>query len=194
MPLGGDAAVDVGRSGLVSVPQFHAFFVLVGSRFRASELRRLVEVRERYSPLARPEFEPAVVRIGPDRTLLDPPWGLRAWVVAHVWIDDAVSAGWGRVAWPNDAASGRPIAPLDLHLGHVLELSVQEGTRRDVLYACVAEADDRRMVLVPAAPAFDAVAMARHAVDIWRVSELAATEDSWRQRLATAQDLYRSST
>ena len=72
--------------------------------------------------------------------------------------------------------------------------SLQEGTRRDALYACVAEADDRHMVLVPAASALDAVTMARHAVDIWRASELAATEDSWRQRLATAQDLYRSST
>ena len=67
-----------------------------------------------------PVVGPAVVRIGPDRTLLDPPWEMVGCAVAHVWPDDRLAGGWARVEWPVDVWSHRPIAPLDLHLGHVL--------------------------------------------------------------------------
>jgi hypothetical protein len=133
---------------------------------------------------------PAVVRIGPDRTLLDPPWDLVGCAVAHIWPDDAVDGGWARVVWPVDSWWGRPVAPLDLHLGHVLELSVPYRTAVGVRYACVADVDQERMVLVPAASAFDAISMARGAVDVWRGAQLAAAEDAWRERIAAAQRFY----
>lgn len=139
----------------------------------------------------RPVLEPAVVRIGPDRTLLDPPWGMRGCAVAHLWIDETVPGGWARVAWPLEAASSRPVAPLDLHLGHVLELA-QGSARCHALYACVAHADERRVVLVPAASALEAVSMARHAVDVWRANELAAVEDEWRQRISSKRRMDRA--
>ena len=132
---------------------------------------------------------PAVVRIGPDRTLLDPPWDIVGCAVAHIWCDDAVDGGWARVVWPVDSWCGRPVAPLDLHLGHVLELSVPRGTATGVRYACVADVDQERMVLVPAASAFDALSMAGGAVDVWRSAQLVAAEHAWRERIA-AQRLY----
>jgi hypothetical protein len=133
--------------------------------------------------------EPAVVRIGPDRTLLDPPWDLVDYAVAHVWTDDHVPGGWMRVAWPSDPSSGRPIAPLDLHLGHVLELSWRNGIggAAFVYYACIADVDHQRIILVRAFSLSDAVEMARRVVDVWRAAELATTEERWCQRIELAQ-------
>ena len=144
-------------------------------------------------PEATRPLEPAVVRIGPDHTLLDPPWGMVGCAVAHVWLDDRVPGGWVRAAWPSDRWSNRPIAPLDLHLGHVLELSLQRGTALDVRYACVADADPGNVVLVAAASALEAVSMARRAVDVWQAAQLVAVEDAWRERIAAAQRYYDTS-
>jgi hypothetical protein len=138
------------------------------------------------SVLHAPVVSPAVVRIGPDRTLLDPPWEMVGCAVAHVWPDGNLAGGWARVMWPVDASSRRPIAPLDLHLGHVLELCTQQHGRRMARYAIVADVDEQRMVLVPAASAVDAASIARRAVDVWRAAELAATEDAWYERIARA--------
>lgn len=134
-----------------------------------------------------PVVGPAVVRIGPDRTLLDPPWEMVGCAVTHIWPDERLVGGWARVVWPVDVWCRRPVAPLDLHLGHVLELSAQYDGRRSVRYAIVADVDERRMVLVAAASAVDAVSIARRAVDVWRAAELAETEDAWRERIARAR-------
>ena len=131
------------------------------------------------------ESAPAVVRIGPDRTLLDPPWEMAGCAVAHIWPDARVTCGWARVAWPVDPWSSRPVAPLDLHLGHVLEFSLV-GAHPVVRYAIVADRDEARMILVPAASPGDAVSIARRLVDVWRAAELARTEDIWRERIARA--------
>lgn len=128
------------------------------------------------------EVGPAVVRIGPDRTLLDAPWDMIGCAVAHIWADEKGAGGWVRVIWPLDGRSRRPVAPLDLHLGHVLELTVQGGSGV-VVHGIVAEVDEKRMVLVPAATAVDATAIARRVVDVWREAELAAAKDAWRQRI-----------
>jgi hypothetical protein len=138
------------------------------------------------------DIEPAVVRIGPDRTLLDPPWGLWPYRVAHVWPDRSTSGGWARRTWPEDAWSHRPIAPQDLHLGHVLEFASRSGSRVAVQYAWVAEVDDRRMVVVPCASAIDAVGAAARAVEIWRAAEIGDVERVWRERMAAAQRFYES--
>jgi hypothetical protein len=110
--------------------------------------------------------------------------------IAHVWLDDRVPGRWVRVAWPTDRWSNRPIVPLDLHLGHVLELWMQRGTALDLCYACVADVDQERMVLVSAASAFDAISIARRAVDVWQAAQLASVEDAWRERVAAAQRFY----
>jgi hypothetical protein len=138
------------------------------------------------SVLHAPVVDPAVVRIEPDRTLLDPPWEMLGCAVAHVWPDGSFAGGWARVVWPVDDSSRRPIAPLDLHLGHVLEFSALQDGVRMARYAVVAEVDEQRMVLVPAASAVDAASIARRAVDVWRAAVLAATEDAWHERIARA--------
>ena len=106
-------------------------------------------------------------------------------VIAHVWPDDRLVDGWARVIWPIDGWSRRPVAPLDLHLGHVLELFVQDGSRGAVAcYAIVADVDEQRMILMPARSADDATSIARRAVEVWQSAELAATEDAWCVRIA----------
>ena len=139
-----------------------------------------------------PAIEPAVVRIGPDRTLLDPPWGLRMYFVAHVWPDNAIGGGWARRTWPTDP-SRRPGAPLDLHLGHVLDFVSPCHAGWEVRYGWVADVDERRMVVVPAASAIDAAEAASRAVDVWRSAELGEVERLWRERIAGAQRFYDSS-
>jgi hypothetical protein len=134
-----------------------------------------------------PVVGPAVVRIGPDRTLLDPPWEMYGCSVAHVWPDDRVAGGWQRVAWPVDDWCARPIAPLDLHLGHVLEFSSDASGRRIVRFAIVANVHENVMALVPAESVTDASSIAGRAVDVWRATELAATEAAWRARIWRAE-------
>lgn len=134
-----------------------------------------------------PVVGPAFVRIGPDRTLLDPPWGLFGCTVAHVWPDDRVAGGWARVAWPLDSRCARPIAPLDLHLGHVLEFSAQLGGRWIVRFAVVANVDEHALALVVAESATDATLVARRAVDVWRATELTVIADEWRARIGRTE-------
>ncbi len=131
-----------------------------------------------------PVVGPAVVRIGPDRTLLDAPWEMFGCIVANVWPDESVAGGWVRVEWPADVRSLRPIAPLDLHLGHMLELSAQRCARGAPHYAIVADVDPQRMILVGAGSAAMALATHHNAVDAWRRAELFATAELWRERLA----------
>ena len=137
-------------------------------------------------------IEPAIVRIGPDRTLLDPPWGLREYVVAHVWPDNAILGGWARLGWPAEPWSHRPIAPVDLHLGHVLEFVSSLVPIVAAQYAWVAAVDGRRMVVVPCASATDAAEAACRAVEIWRTAEIGDVERSWRDRIAAAERFYDS--
>jgi hypothetical protein len=125
---------------------------------------------------------PTVVRIGPDRTLLDAPWEMFGCTVTHVWPDERVAGGWARVEWPVDISSRRPIAPLDLHLGHVLELAVQRDGRGSVLYAIAADVTQYQMILVPAASALQAVSTATRAIDVWRRAEIRAASDEWLDR------------
>jgi hypothetical protein len=135
-----------------------------------------------------PVVGPTVVRIGPDRTLLDPPWEMLGCTVAHVWPDDRVAGGWQRVAWPVDDWCARPIAPLDLHLGHVLEFSTQASGRRMVRFTIVANVHENVMALVPAESVTDATLIARGAVDVWRAAELDATEAVWRELITRARE------
>jgi hypothetical protein len=131
-----------------------------------------------------PLVGPAVVRIGPDRTLLDAPWEMIGCIVANVWRDERVAGGWVRVEWPVDVRSLRPIAPLDLHLGHMLELSAQQYARGAAHHAIVVDVDPQRMVLVGAGSAAMALAMHHNAVDAWRRAELLDTAKVWRERIA----------
>ena len=115
-----------------------------------------------------------------DRTVLDLPWGLRAGAVANVWRDARWPGGWARVPWPVDPLVGRFIAPVDLQLGHVLEITAADDGSQ--LYAWVVDVDGRRFVLAPESDAADAARAAGQAVDIFRIAELAAVEDAWRAR------------
>ena len=82
-----------------------------------------------------------------------------------------------------------PIAPVDLHLGHVLEFgSSLEDCRR---YAWVAAVDNWRMV--PCESAMEAVEAARVAVGTWHASEVSEVEAAWRERIAAAQRFCESS-
>ena len=124
--------------------------------------------------------EPALVRLAVDRTVFDAPWALPVVAIAHVWPDARLAGGWARVAWPVDVTTRRFVAPLDLQIGHVLEVMVVGGTR---CFGWIADTDQRRFVLVPAADVSAAIRAAGRAVDVWHAAELAAIEDAWRARL-----------
>lgn len=126
------------------------------------------------------------MRLAPDRTVLDPIWHLHADSLALVWPDERAAGGWARAVWPVDPASRRPVAPVDLHVGHVLEVRVLRGSDWQSVYGWIADADDRRFVVAPSPSAAEAVGMAGRAFDVWRAAELAGVEDAWRQRFERA--------
>lgn len=121
------------------------------------------------------------MRLALDRGVIDPPWGLPVAAIAHVWPEPRAPGGWTRVAWPSDAQVRRFVAPLDLQIGHVLEVTASDGWR---CYGWVADADANRFVVAPARDAASAVVAAARAVEIWHTAELAAVEDAWRARIA----------
>lgn len=134
-----------------------------------------------------PPVEPALLRIGTDATLLDTPWGLVGSTVANVWRDDASAGGWARVPWPIAPGTTRLVVPVDLHLGHVLEVAAWRGGTWSAVYGWVADVDTRRIILVPSVSAPAAVGAARRAVDVWRAAELGAIEERWRARFDDAR-------
>ncbi len=131
-----------------------------------------------------PVVGPAVVRIGPDRTLLDAPWEIFGCTVANVWHDERAAGGWVRVQWPCEYWSHRSIVPLDLHAGHVLELSSRQYDLRAPFYAIVVDVDAHRMILVGVRHADSALAIHHGVVDAWRQAELLATAKLWWEKIA----------
>ena len=123
---------------------------------------------------------PALVRLGPDRSVLDAPWGLHVTSIAHIWHEPRAPGGWMRVVWPVDVVNRRFIAPNDLQIGHVLEMGDADGTR---CFGWVADADGRRFVLAPAPNGPDAMTAAGQAVDLWRAAELVRIGNEWQRRL-----------
>jgi len=136
--------------------------------------------------IAATPIEPAIVRLARDRTVLDPIWGLAGSALALVWPDDRASGGWARAIWPLEPMSRQPVAPIDLHVGHVLEVGGWRGSDWQYVYAWIADADGQRFVVVPSASAVEAVGMAGRAFDVWRAAELSRLEDEWRERFARA--------
>lgn len=126
------------------------------------------------------------MRLAPDRTVLDSLWGVAASSLALVWPDGWAPGGWARAVWPVDPVSRRPVAPVDLHVGHVLEVSAGRAGQWQAAYGWIADADDRRFVVVPSASAAEAVGMAGRAFMVWRAAELACVEDAWQQRFERA--------
>jgi hypothetical protein len=126
----------------------------------------------------------ALVRISGDRLVLDAPWGLRLASIAHIWPEPRAPGGWMRVAWPIDAVSRRFVAPVDLQVGHALEVTDAHGASG---FGWVADADSRRFVLAPARDGQDAVISAGRALDLWRAAELVAIEEDWRSRMTTVR-------
>lgn len=82
---------------------------------------------------ARPD-ELCVWRRGPDHEV----WDLTApavTTVASIWLAGAAPV-WCRAVWPQ-TTDGAPLAPLDLSVGHVLELCTHRPGTVTVRYACV---------------------------------------------------------
>lgn len=130
-------------------------------------------------------IEPTIVRLGMDRTVLDSPWDTCTWSISHVWPHERVRGVWSRGAWPVHPTNGRSVAPVDLHIGHVLEVGRWIDDRWSAVYGWVAEARQDRFVLVPAASAMEAVEKARRSVDLWRAAQLEELEDAWRRCFAS---------
>ena len=128
--------------------------------------------------------EPAVLRLAPDRTVLDRPWGLFPYSISTVWRD--ARSGWQRAQWPLASCDARPVAPLDLHVGHVLEVVAPTAGGSWTQYAWVADVDRQRVVVVPAMSRAAAVDAARFAVDTWRRAELAEVAEAWSSRAAAS--------
>ncbi len=97
---------------------------------------------------SRPD-ELVVWRTGPDRQV----WELTApavTMVASIWLAGEPAA-WRRAFWPYDA-NGVAVAPLDLNVGHVVELCTHGQAAITVRYACVIDiAPDTVVVLVASA-------------------------------------------
>ncbi|MEO8698035.1 MAG: hypothetical protein ABI658_31345 [Acidimicrobiales bacterium] len=125
--------------------------------------------------------EPVVVRLAVDRTVIDEAWGMVNPTFANVWPDATQPDRWARVQWPIDTNTRRAIAPVDLQLGHVLEVASWPCGWR--CYAWVADIDARRFVLAPVPDACAAVVVARQALEAWRATELAIVEAAWRSRV-----------
>ncbi|MGE0306156.1 MAG: hypothetical protein AB7Q27_10380, partial [Acidimicrobiia bacterium] len=98
-----------------------------------------------------------------DRGVIDLPWGIPIAAIAHVWLDPRAPGGWGRATWPADPIRHLHVAPLDLHVGHVLEITSLGGHR---WYAWIADADACRFVLAPSPDASTAATSAAHAIEL----------------------------
>ncbi len=82
---------------------------------------------------ARPD-ELCVWRLGPDHQI----WDLTApaaTTVASIWLAGEPPV-WRRAVWPQ-TIDGVPVAPLDLSVGHLLELCTHRPVMVTVRYACV---------------------------------------------------------
>jgi hypothetical protein len=138
-------------------------------------------------PVAVVPLEPTLVRLSVDRGVIDLPWGLPVVAVAHVWPEPRCAGGWARVRWPVDYLASRFIAPNDLQIGHILEVTIVGGLR---CYGWIADVDARRFVLVASPAAPSAVLAAARAFEVWHTAELAAVEDDWRARIARVRQLH----
>ncbi len=127
---------------------------------------------------------PAVVRLGSDRAVVDPPWGIGVSAIANVWRNPMAPGGWARAWWPRSPLAAAVVAPLDLQVGHVLEVHGDDGR---FAYGWIADADDRRFVLAAAPDAFVAMEAAGRALAVWQAAELARVEAEWRDRIRRAQ-------
>ena len=107
--------------------------------------------------------------------------------IAHVWPEPRCAGGWARAAWPVDYVASRFVAPDDLRIGHVLEVTIVGGLR---CYGWIADVDARRFVLVASPDAPSAVVAAARAVEVWHAAESAAVEDEWRTRIARVRRLH----
>lgn len=124
------------------------------------------------------------MRLGPDRSVVDAPWGLGVHAIANIWLDPPPSGGWARAWWPRSPVGLAVVAPLDLQIGHVLEVHGEYGR---FAYGWIADADDRRFVLAAAPDAFAAMEAARRALEVWHAAELACVEEEWRSRIRRVQ-------
>jgi hypothetical protein len=132
-----------------------------------------------------PEVEPTellfegvfVLRLGPGRILLDLPTGSEARGTASVWFADD-PPGWARVPWPVDAGSNRPIAPLDLWSGHVIEFSHWAGEEWSACYACVLGARESALVAMFANSSTEAIHLASDVHIAWSRAQVERTLSS----------------
>lgn len=127
---------------------------------------------------------PAVVRLGVQRTVVDLPWGLGLHGIASIWVDPTTDGGWARAWWPRSHHGSSLVAPLDLQVGHVLEV---HGDHGQFVYGWVADVDEHRFVLAAASDACAAAEAARRALSVWQAAELARVEEEWRSRIRRAQ-------
>lgn len=126
---------------------------------------------------------PAVVRLGVDRSVVDAPWGLCVRAVANVWAEPSSDGGLARAWWPRAHHGLSVVAPLDLQVGHVLEV---RGDCGQFAYGWVADVDQHRFVLAAAPDAGAAVEAAGRALGIWQAAEFARVEEEWRSRIRRA--------
>ena len=79
------------------------------------------------------------MRLGLDRAVIDAPWGLGAYAIANIWRDPATGGGWERAWWPRSSCGPAVVAPLDLQIGHVLEVHGDHGR---LAYGWIADVDE----------------------------------------------------
>jgi hypothetical protein len=120
-----------------------------------------------------------VLRLAPDRVLLDLPRGATVGAVASVWVDEDAGE-WRRAAWPR-ASVGLPIAPLDLWVGHVVEFG-SGGAAACPTYACVLGVSPTAIVIGVQRTAFDAVAAGRLAHEAWLAQRMFDAAAALRSR------------
>jgi hypothetical protein len=141
-----------------------------------------VRLRRRRSPAGIPQVPKViptelqsrrvfVLRLGPGRILVDLPVGAGEWTVASVWLSDEPWR-WARASWPIDPKALRPIAPLDLCPGHVVEFANRTDTGWAAIYACVLGARDDALVGMLAVSAAEAISIASQVHAAWRHAQV----------------------
>jgi hypothetical protein len=111
-------------------------------------------------------------RLGPELQL----WDLPRTRIATIWRPPEHNH-WCRAEWPHDPTSDAPVAPLDLSVGHTLELAAQDAAL--VGYACVIAVQPDAVIAYLAADFGHVEHAGRLVVARWQEAQLHRARDQF---------------
>lgn len=113
------------------------------------------------------DCDPTLVvwRLGPELQL----WDLPRTRIATIWRQPE-NNGWWRAEWPHDPTSETPVAPLDLSVGHTVELAAPGSAL--IGYACVIAVQPDAVIAYYATDLGHVEHAGRYVVARWQDSQL----------------------